>query len=399
MPPRPSQQALRTVTAPPANPAALTKNRLIGSLGLVAASLCFAALVLEIALRVLEPLGLSIAGAIGRRDPYAVLIEPHGELGYRQRANAVLHYQNGTRATANAESYRGPIVARTKPPGTFRVILLGESTTHGWGVNDDETIDAYLREILRTAPATAGRTVEVVNLAYDGYDSYQLYERLKSDGIPREPDLIIVNAGINEVRSATLPGLVERDPRTLIWEAELSRLRSERARRGPTLWVRAKHWSYVARLPSVLRQRSGTAGAPTPVAARPAYPEAVTIFERHLERIDSLASAHGVPVFFSTPPSALLLPGAPPLGRRTYYLDTPEETQAYRDLLDERMRSLTERLGAKGRDVAYIPHRMTADLFLDDCHLTPAGNRRMAETFAAAILPMVRRPSVAERVE
>ncbi len=390
-PPPPTSFRVRLVTQRPADDVAPKANRRLASLGLVAVSLVISGVLLEIALRLLEPLGVQVAAQIGRRDPRAVLIEPHGDLGYRQRANAVLHYQNGTTATANLESYRGPVVTRPKPPKTFRIILLGESTTHGWGVNDGETIDAYLRAILQNSVANSGWKVEVLNLAYDGYDAYQILERLKSDGIPRQPDLIIVNTGINDVRSAKLEGLVERDGRTLIWEAELSRIRAERERGGPTLWVQVKHWSYLARLPSVVRQRQRVAVDPGLAVQPVVFPEAASIFVRNLERVDSVAHAHSIPLLFSTPPSVIAVPGSPFLGRRAYHLGTAQDTQAYRDRLAEGMQSLVGRLAAAGHTVNYVPHQMTPDLFLDDCHLTALGNRRMAETFAAAVQPWLAR--------
>ena len=60
-----------------------------------------------------------IGGAIGRdlakRDPRAVRVTPHGEYGYRQRANYFNPYPNGTRANWNSMSYRGPEVDLVKP--------------------------------------------------------------------------------------------------------------------------------------------------------------------------------------------------------------------------------------------------------------------------------------------
>ena len=74
-----------------------------------------------------------VGGEAGRRlaakDPMATLVIPHGDFGYRQRPNMVITYGNGARATWNSAGYRGPLVAPDKPKGTFRIILLGGSTT------------------------------------------------------------------------------------------------------------------------------------------------------------------------------------------------------------------------------------------------------------------------------
>jgi lysophospholipase L1-like esterase len=74
------------------------------------------------------------------------------DIGCRQRPGALLRYANGTTATANARGYRGPLIRVPKPVGTFRVVLLGESTTHGWGMSDEHRIDAYLRHGLADQP-------------------------------------------------------------------------------------------------------------------------------------------------------------------------------------------------------------------------------------------------------
>src|SRR5262245_52633443 len=81
-------------------------------------------------------------------DPAASVIEPHGELGYRQKPRSTYRYINGTKATSNAMGFRGPEVAIPKPPELIRIVLLGGSTTHGWGVNDSETIDTFMRREL-----------------------------------------------------------------------------------------------------------------------------------------------------------------------------------------------------------------------------------------------------------
>src|SRR5262245_6628762 len=184
------------------------------TVGLVIFGLLMAAGAGEVVIRAYGRWDEGFGGIVRQADPFAISIEPHGQLGYRQRPNSTFHYSNGTQATSNAAGYRGPLVAVTKPPRTVRIILLGGSTTHGWGVEDGQTIDTYMRAILAERhPEVA---VEVVNLAFDGYDSHQLVERLRTDGLRLAPDLIIVNDGINDVRNSRIADLKDPDPRTLI---------------------------------------------------------------------------------------------------------------------------------------------------------------------------------------
>ncbi len=105
-------------------------------------------LVAELAVRIAAATVPRLTALFRGTDPTGVLVRPHGELGYRQKPNSTFSYANGTFATSNAMGFRGPAVTTPKPAGTFRIILLGGSTTHGWGVGDDSTIDASMRRLL-----------------------------------------------------------------------------------------------------------------------------------------------------------------------------------------------------------------------------------------------------------
>ncbi|HXY69170.1 MAG TPA: SGNH/GDSL hydrolase family protein [Gemmatimonadales bacterium] len=359
------------------------------ALALVVGALLVAAVLAEGALRALAAAGNRLAKQVAAVDPFAIKIEPHGAFGYRQRPGAVLLYANGTRATANAEGFRGPEVAVPKPAGTYRVVLLGESSTHGWYVSDSETIDAYLRGIL--AARRPDLRTEVVNLAYDGYDAYQMWQRLLDDGTKFQPDLVIVNAGVNDVRNAKYRGLRDPDPRTLIWEGDLVRLRQEQAAGGPSLKTRLKHLLYLARLPGVVRENLARARrARSGAAAAGPFPDAADNFQKNIERVAAVAHGLGATLLLSTPPSALALRDAPrEMPPRDYWLADAATTQRYRDTLAARLGAVAARLAAAGGPVRLVSHALPGRLFLDDVHLTPEGNRAMAEDFAAAIAPFL----------
>ncbi|MBI1722492.1 MAG: hypothetical protein HYR48_01125 [Gemmatimonadetes bacterium] len=362
----------------------MTRKALLGSLALLAVSASAGVLLAEVGLRVLARTQPQFGRQMKQYDPLAILVDAHGELGYRQKPNVRFRFSNGTFAMSNALGFRGPEIRVPKPAGTFRVVLLGESTTHGWGVGDAQTIDAYLRHVL--GQRHPGRPMEVVNLAFDGYDAYQIFERLRSDGMRLDPDVIIVNTGVNDVRNARFANLRDKDPRTLIWEDDVARLREEQRRGGPRLWTRIKHYSYLARMPGLLRDRRVRR---TQVRTRreiTPQPEAADNFERNLLRIAELARTKDIPLLFSTPPSVLNeRPEAFDSAPRAYLLGSPATTQQYRDTLAARMRAVVARLAAGGQRVVYVPHALPPAMFLDDAHLTPAGNRQMAIDFASAV--------------
>jgi len=354
----------------------------------VALGFALGGLVGEVSIRVYAGLHESARQVLAQADPMGVFIAPHGELGYRPCPNKVFGYSNGTVATTNAMGYRGPVVAVPKPSGTFRIILLGESTTHGWGVADDETIDAFMRSLL--TERYPGLKVDIVNLAFDGYDSRQLLERLRTDGMRLEPDVMIINTGINDVRNARFKNLADPDPRTLIWEDVLRRLREEQARGGPTIWTRVKHYSYLARLPAVAQQYVSNTHARRMQAKVTPDSSAVEIFGRNLERMSALGRHADVPVIFSTPPSSLPSRYAPrATSGISYWINDAATTQQLRDELASRMQDVVARQLSRGQKTAYVAHNLSPDSFLDDAHLTRGGNRQMAIDFVAAIAPYI----------
>src|SRR5207248_1204367 len=51
----------------------------------------------------------------------------------------------------NSLGFRGREVAVPKPSGRFRIVVLGDSVTLGWGVGDDETFSSQLEFLLHKA--------------------------------------------------------------------------------------------------------------------------------------------------------------------------------------------------------------------------------------------------------
>jgi hypothetical protein len=368
-------------------------------------ALIMGALLSEGAIRLYAAFDHNFALGLKEFDPFAVELEPHGRHGYKQRPNARFHYENGSVATSNALGYRGPVVPETPAPGTTRIILFGGSTTHGWGVSDSATLDAHMRAILHER--FPDRQFEVVNLGFDGYDSFQLLERLQSDGLRMRPTVIVINEGNNDVRNAQFANLRDEDPRTLIWENVVSRLRTERERGGPTLWTRAKHYSYAARAPGYVRQqlerkrelaaRRSVPAQKNPAAAAtdsgPPFISAADYFEKNIRKMVALAEAQGVKVLLSTPPSSLRWLPDTTRSTQSYWTGTARMTQQYRDELAKRLQMIAHDEQERGEAVRYVrPQIDSFPLFLDDCHLKSEGNRIEAGIFVDAIMPMLEQP-------
>jgi len=114
-------------------------------------------------------------------------------------------------------------------------------------------------------------------------------------------------------------------------------------------------------------------------------PAAADIFERNMERLATLAHQLNAALILSTPPSSIgVRYPAESTSPRGYWIKDGATTQRLRDELARRARSVAEREKSRGRDVTYLAHELSGDLFLDDAHLTARGNAQMASDFIAA---------------
>lgn len=115
-----------------------------------------------------------------------------GFLVWRLRPNLDVAW-NGSTFRTNALGFRGPEVEPSKPPGTFRVVVLGSSNTLAQGANDE---DGYVRLLERWLAGRAGpgRRVELVNLAVSGYGPTQRLHRLMTEVEALGPDWILSDA-------------------------------------------------------------------------------------------------------------------------------------------------------------------------------------------------------------
>ena len=94
----------------------------------------------------------------------------------------------GVRVVTNADALRGPAIG-DKPPGEFRILSLGESTTFGAKVEGDATYSARLEARLNAA---GGRPrFRAINAGVSAYTSFQSLRYLERRGLALEPDLVL----------------------------------------------------------------------------------------------------------------------------------------------------------------------------------------------------------------
>ena len=90
----------------------------------------------------------------------------------------------------NQFGMRGPECSLTKPEGTLRVAVVGDSIAFGWGVKEEERYSSILAEKLAAA---RGGPVEVLNFAVPGYNAMIEAALIEQKVSQFRPDILILH--------------------------------------------------------------------------------------------------------------------------------------------------------------------------------------------------------------
>jgi lysophospholipase L1-like esterase len=264
----------------------------------------------------------------------------------------------------NAAGYRGPERLRSPSPAVLRVVVLGDSSTFGLGVCQDQTYAALLERELPNS--------EVLNFGVVGFTAFQGEKLLEGRVLQYHPTVVLAAFGaIDELLPALgydvdgKFGITSRgSPWAALWQDRLSGLRI---------------LQIVERL---LSRRSGSAIPPR----EDVYWEklnrgsrdymrnqSVSSFERSLEGIVRSGQSHGARVVLIGPP------------RRTGVEARWPWVQEYSAAIER----VASRLGVGFGDVRAafraVPNS-DETLFLDDYHPNAAGHRMYAEFLTKMLL-------------
>jgi len=115
-------------------------------------------------------------------------------------ANAIAWEPNQHMKTINInnEGFRGPEIQKEKPDDTYRIFMVGGSTTFGYGTSSDQdTLPALLQE--KFNQVNLEKRVEVINAGINGYNSVDELNLVKNKLVHYDPDLVIIFDGSNDM--------------------------------------------------------------------------------------------------------------------------------------------------------------------------------------------------------
>jgi lysophospholipase L1-like esterase len=186
------------------------------------------------------------------------------------------------RCGKNSYGFGGPDPIMPKPPGLYRVVVIGDSVANGVGLTgDDKAFPMWMRERLQ---ARRGGDVEVLTLAVPGYGTDQELIVLEQQVARYQPDLIVWSYVLNDaanVRYHDVSGDIGAyfyRPASRLWAAlsrSLFSLRERlRGRHCPSEYHRFLHCAYahevVASFARMARWSQAT-GIPIVVAIHPIH--------------------------------------------------------------------------------------------------------------------------------
>lgn len=166
---------------------------------IIFAALSFYANLIAIPAAPMDPTGdfcgndINVWGWLPDGNGPAIIRSSSADLVYELRPNAV----SNTPFATNSFGFRDHEFSLDKPPGIFRIIVLGDSLTFGWWEQIDETYPKVLERLLNENPLRPLK-FEVYNLGIGGYNSTQELALLRTRALRFRPDLVIVGFCLND---------------------------------------------------------------------------------------------------------------------------------------------------------------------------------------------------------
>ena len=91
----------------------------------------------------------------------------------------------------NSHGTRGRQFDVPKPPGTLRILMLGDSRTFGWGLSEAETVPPALVEAGLQKEMGAQRKVEVINCGVNAWSYSQMLVFFRERALAWQPDIVV----------------------------------------------------------------------------------------------------------------------------------------------------------------------------------------------------------------
>jgi hypothetical protein len=332
---------------------------------------------------------------------------------YRNDAKGIRHNAQGFR-----EDVDTPLI---KAPNTYRIFLMGGSTAYGLHsmsrhgltkysvIRNSETIDTYLEAYLQNRSG-GKRRIEVINAAITSHFSHHHLIYLNQTILKYQPDMVIFIDGFNDYFNYAEGFDQFRDyayqERANVYMGEPT----INAWAGYTAWwlFRKSHFIHLAAkalrpvwigLQTVRRERARIA---VDDALLNLTKNAESNYLRMVER-NALTLRHEgvVPVFVLQPELVFKQSKTFTELERKIYQELDGEWQENfvefknkaKPLVADYLTRSTTKTGATFLDMTDVFVGVTGDAYTDYCHLSPLGNKVLAEAIGREVVALIAEPA------
>lgn len=170
-------------------------------------------------------LAISLALSVGIAEVFLRTFSDLHETGYRPSANPRLVYElepghrvTWLNASISPQGLNDRVFDLEKPPGVFRIAVVGDSTAFGWKVGGDKSL---VKDLERSLNRLQKRRYEVMNFAVPGYNTSQELEVIRDRVLSFHPDMVLLIFTGNDVNVCNY---IIPQPTALGWLAHRSYL-------------------------------------------------------------------------------------------------------------------------------------------------------------------------------
>ncbi len=288
-----------------------------------------------------------------------------------------------------------PPSSNDRPGKVCKLLFFGGSSLWGYGARDDRTIPSLVaREMY-----DRGYRVEVRNLGEIGYVSTQEVIALLRDlQTGYRPDLVIFYDGVNDTTSAWLEGEAGVTTNEQNRRAEFNLLHSP-SRLAASLIVKLVHDSASYRFAQIVGSRLGAArnvpDQPTPAkGAHALAAEVVRRYRANVDIVEKLGKEYGFETLFYWQPVVF-----DKLELTPFETEEARRFEWARGFFAEVYGGVRSSFKAGGDAHFHDLSRLFAGtpefIFIDYCHTTESGNRKVAEAIARDAIAILRTDRVA----
>lgn len=128
-----------------------------------------------------------------------VPVSHEGRIFHMNKPGAYFKNLYGVEVKINSKGLRDYEYSYAKPPDTYRILVLGDSITFGWGVEIQQTYAKILEDKLNRT--NLGRKFQVINTGVGNYSTETELDFLKMEGLKYKPDMIILGYFINDAEN------------------------------------------------------------------------------------------------------------------------------------------------------------------------------------------------------